>query len=114
MPPIILILLATPSLCYAHPDFFEIAVESSGILVLLALLLVFLYKKNEKSKGSHNTKLAIGCVLNLLSIAVGLPLLIIAICLSFSGIGPLPLIAIICLVFFLVKLFRKENNDKWL
>jgi hypothetical protein len=64
MQPIILILLAMPSLCYAHPDFAGMVYAMCSFLeILLIPLLLFLFVKNEESDRSHKAILVIRSIL---------------------------------------------------
>jgi hypothetical protein len=70
MQPIILILLAMPSLCYAHGDSFIVLGAGIFILqILLISLLSFLFVKNEKSESSFNKSVIRSILIFLLIVA---------------------------------------------
>jgi hypothetical protein len=69
MRPIMLILLAMPSLCYAHGNGVIVLYMFGSTLPILLFLLLFLFVKNEKSENSFKVKLAIRSILIILLIA---------------------------------------------
>jgi hypothetical protein len=75
---ILLILLAMPSLCYAHsPDIAGYAfIAMYGVVaILLFRMLLSLFIKNEKSERSFEIKLVMRVILFLVSIFVLFPLM---------------------------------------
>jgi prolipoprotein diacylglyceryltransferase len=81
MQPIMLILLAVPSLCYAHnPSMVYVIFGMYGIVAILSIfLLLSLFVKNEKSDRPFKTKLIMRFILFLVFIFVLAPA-IMAIC----------------------------------